>query len=132
VSFKQPTIPTTYIHFSRNISSPVSGEQTNQRAEVLAIKLALEAVSPFEDVLIRTDSMYAKNAITKNWRNWRYWDWKKPYGVLRKNADLIEPTFELLERRRVRGVVTKFEWVKGHAGDEGNEAADNLAVAGAM
>jgi len=47
-----------------------------------------------------------------------------------ENKDLIEPIVKQVNERAERGVETRFLWTKGHAGNEGNEAADRLAVAG--
>jgi hypothetical protein len=57
--------------------------------------------------------------------------WKKVQAKEIKNMDLIKPAVDLLKRREVVGTQTYFNWVKGHAGNAGNEAADQLAVAGA-
>ena len=63
-----------------------------------------------------------------NWRrnNWLTAD-KKPV----ENKDLIEPILQRIDQRKLSRANTKFEWVKGHAGDEGNTRADELAREGA-
>lgn len=48
-----------------------------------------------------------------------------------KNKDLVASIRQLIRERDVKGVRTEFEWVKGHADDPSNAAADQLAVAGA-
>jgi ribonuclease HI len=48
-----------------------------------------------------------------------------------ENRDLVEDVLELIRMREKSGAKTKFEWVKGHANDEGNVGADMLAVQGA-
>lgn len=47
-----------------------------------------------------------------------------------ENRELIEGIVKQVNERAERGVETRFLWTKGHAGNEGNEAADRLAVAG--
>lgn len=52
---------------------------------------------------------------------------KKPV----ENRDLIEPILQRIDERKLMRADTKFEWIKGHADDAGNVAADSLAVNGA-
>lgn len=116
---------------SRNASLPLGlGKQTNQRAELMAIKVALDRVELTQDVLIRSDSRYAMKCVTVLWSKWKLASWKKPAGILRDNEDLIGQVYNIIQRRKVVGAQTEFIWVKGHAGDEGNEAADKLARKG--
>ena len=48
------------------------------------------------------------------------------------NKDLVSPIGKLLDSREAAGTTTEFTWIKGHNDNPGNEAADKLAVAGAM
>lgn len=48
------------------------------------------------------------------------------------NPDLIQRVRKIIRERDEKGVSTKIEWVKAHAADPGNIAADHLAVAGAQ
>ncbi|KAI4614573.1 hypothetical protein J4E83_007227 [Alternaria metachromatica] len=115
----------------RNEGGPVGpGKQTNQRAELKAVLIALQKASNKVDVLVRTDSQYAAQAVTEWYYDWRIQNWKKPEGKHRQNEHLIEQIVTLMKRRARLMVTTEFTWVKGHSGDPGNEAADALASAG--
>ncbi|MDX1497897.1 MAG: ribonuclease HI [Salinisphaeraceae bacterium] len=100
-------------------------QTTNNRMEMLAAISALKALQEPCTVHLYTDSTYLRKGITEwlpNWkrRNWRTAD-KKPV----KNADL----WQQLEAEATRHDVD-WRWVKGHSGDPGNEAADQLANEG--
>ena len=64
-------------------------------------------------------------------KRWIQNDWKTATGKSVENKDLIEPIIAKVDERAALGNETRFVWVKGHAGDEGNEGADRLAVEGA-
>lgn len=114
----------------RNISERLPGEpQTNQRAELMAIQRALEVVPDAQDILIYSDSQYSIKCLTIWSINWRKNHWKTSTGQDVKNRDIVEEVVRLIQERKGK---TDFKWVKGHAMDEGNEAADVLAVKGAM
>ena len=117
---------------SRNVSAPLSGpRQTNQRAELTAIQKALDLAPIDRPVTIHSDSNYAINCVTVWYKTWRNNGWltsaKKPV----ENKDIVEPIVERIEIRLECGVSTEFKWLKGHANDPGNVAADALAVNGA-
>lgn len=100
-------------------------DTTNNRMELLAVIEALKALKRPCEVVVHTDSQYVQKGMTQwisNWkrRNWRTAD-KKPV----KNADLWQELDELVSRHEVT-----WKWVRGHAGDVGNEAADQLANLG--
>lgn len=116
----------------RNVSEPLKGSrQTNQRAELTAILRGLDIAPRHRDVTVVTDSQYAINCVTVWFQKWRSNDWltadKKPV----ENKDLVEAILGKIEERTELRVKTLFEWVKGHATDPGNQAADRLAVNGA-
>jgi len=81
-------------------------------------------------VRIITDSRYSISCITDWSKRWRINDWKTSQGKAVENRELIEGIVKQVNERAERGVETRFLWTKGHAGNEGNEAADRLAVAG--
>lgn len=114
-----------------NISERLEGElQTNQRAELTAILRALEQVSDDQDVRIFSDSNYSINCVTKWYINWEKNGWKTQ-GKVVKNKDLVELIRAKIRDRDALGTNTLFQWIKGHANDAGNVAADQLAVLGA-
>lgn len=116
---------------SRNISERLSGEvQTNQRAELTAILRALETIDITQDLEIRSDSKYSIQCVTEWYVNWERNGWKTRGGPV-KNQDLVQAIRAKLEERESSGGQTQFIWVKGHDTDQGNIAADLLAVEGA-
>ena len=98
---------------------------TNNRMELTAPIEALATLKRRCEVTIYTDSEYVRQGIT-NWihgwklRGWRTAD-KKPV----KNVDLWQRLDTLCQQHDVQ-----WRWVKGHAGDPGNEKADELANRG--
>lgn len=116
----------------RNVSEPLKGSrQTNQRAELTAISRALDIAPRHRDVTIFTDSKYAINCVTTWCTKWRRNKWMTADSKPVENKDLIQSILAKMEERTLLKVQTLFEWVKGHSKDEGNEAADRLAVRGA-
>jgi ribonuclease HI len=114
----------------RNASERLPGDrQTNQRAETAAVIHALEQSINDKDLLeIRTDSQYVINAATTWSKNWIKKGWKSTNGKEVQNRDLFERMLDLIDKKKGN---VKFTYVPGHQGVEGNEKADQLAVAGA-
>jgi ribonuclease HI len=98
-------------------------ETTNNRMELTAAIRALEALKERCRVQIFTDSTYLKNGITRWLPGWVARGWKRKGGEL-KNEDLWRQLAELVETHDIT-----WSWVKGHAGNPGNERADALATA---
>lgn len=116
----------------RNLSEPLDGpRQTNQRAELTAIQRALDLSPLNRNVEIFTDSSYSIKCVTEWIHNWRRNGWQTSARKPVENRDLIEAVTAKIDERDKVGVKTKLVWVKGHATDEGNIAADSLAVKGA-
>ncbi|KAF3352254.1 ATP-binding cassette sub-family B member 5 [Verticillium dahliae VDG1] len=92
---------------------------------------SLEIAPDEQDVQIFTDSQYSINCVTSWYKGWQKKDWHNSKGEPVKNRDLVEEVRELIETREAEGASTVFTWVKGHADNVGNTAADHLAVAGA-
>jgi ribonuclease HI len=99
---------------------------TNNRMELIAIREALHPLPYGCEVTVISDSRYAVNGLTI-WRaGWRRRGWARKTGPM-PNRDLWFALEEQLNRLRVR-----FQWVRGHSGDKGNERADALANAGRL
>lgn len=97
---------------------------TNNRMELLAVIAGFEALKQPCAVTVYSDSKYVVDAVNKGWaRRWRANGWLRNKREKAENLDLWERLLDLIETHSV-----VFRWVKGHAGDEGNERADALAV----
>ena len=102
-----------------------AGETTNNRMELTAPIMALEALRRPARVHIYTDSTYVRNGITKWVLGWSRNGWLTSAKQPVKNMDLWQQLQEAVLRHEV-----EWHWVKGHAGDPGNERADRLAAQG--
>ncbi|MEL6300859.1 MAG: ribonuclease HI [Pseudomonadota bacterium] len=100
-------------------------ETTNNRMELTAAIEALRALRRRCVVDLYTDSTYVREGITKWLTNWKARGWKTAAKKPVKNQDLWMALDEMTGNHEVR-----WHWVKGHAGDPGNEAADMLANQG--
>lgn len=101
-------------------------ETTNNRMELTAAIEALIATKDAGPVKLHTDSQYVKNGINDWIRNWKRNGWKTASRKPVKNKDLWEALDAEIDDRAI-----EWRWVKGHAGDAGNERADELARMGA-
>jgi ribonuclease HI len=100
-------------------------ETTNNRMELAAVINALASLKRSCAVEVYTDSQYVRNGITEWLAQWRRRGWKTADRKPVKNIDL----WQALEREAGRHEV-QWHWVKGHAGHDGNERADELANRG--
>ncbi len=98
---------------------------TNNRMELMAAIQALETLKRPADVILYTDSKYLLDGITKWIRSWQRNGWKTSAKQPVKNADLWQRLTKAMD-----GHTIDWKWVKGHAGDPGNERADELARLG--
>jgi ribonuclease HI len=98
---------------------------TNNRMELMAAIMALEALTRPCAVELHTDSKYVMTGITEWIHGWKARGWKTADKKPVKNDDL----WKRLDAARGRHEV-KWRWVKGHAGHELNERADQLANRG--
>jgi ribonuclease HI len=99
-------------------------ETTNNRMELTAAIEALRALRRPTDVALYTDSKYVRDGIREWLPNWKKRGWRTADRKPVKNLDLWQALDAAAQPHRVA-----WHWVKGHAGDEGNEAADALANA---
>jgi len=96
---------------------------TNNRMELLACIVGLEQLETPSAVTLCSDSRYVVDGITKGWaKKWQRSDWCKSNGGKAMNIDLWQRLLSLCDRHDVHWV-----WVKGHAGNPGNERCDQLA-----
>ncbi|WP_323750885.1 ribonuclease HI [Marinobacter sp.] len=100
-------------------------ETTNNRMELMAAIQGLKALNRACDVELFTDSQYVRKGITEWMSGWKRNGWKTSAKKPVKNSDL----WKELDAESARHDVS-WHWVKGHAGDPGNELADELANLG--
>jgi ribonuclease HI len=98
---------------------------TNNRMELMAAIAALEALTRPSVVRLHTDSVYLRSGITSWLQKWKLNGWRTSDKKPVKNADLWQRLDAATQRHQVQWL-----WVKGHAGDPGNERADALANKG--
>lgn len=96
---------------------------TNNRMELTAVIRALEHYDEAKEIEVFTDSKYVMQGITEWIKNWKTNHWKTSQKKDVKNKDL----WVLLDSVSAKHNI-KWSWVKGHAGDYGNEIADKLAT----
>jgi len=95
---------------------------TNNRMELMAAIMALEALSEPCRITLQTDSQYVRQGITEWMANWVRRNWKTAGGDAVKNRDLWERLHAVCQRHAI-----EWRWVKGHSGDPDNERVDLLA-----
>ena len=98
---------------------------TNNRMELMGAIAALEALKRHCQVRLHTDSKYVQQGITAWVHDWKRRGWKTSSKQPVKNADLWHRLDGLAAQHQIEWV-----WVKGHAGHDGNERADELANRG--
>ncbi|NYT36110.1 ribonuclease HI [Allopusillimonas soli] len=98
---------------------------TNNRMELMAVIKALGALKRPCRVVIHTDSQYVQKGMNEWLANWKRRGWRTADKKPVKNADLWQALDELVGEHDV-----SWRWVRGHAGDPGNERADQLANQG--
>jgi ribonuclease HI len=129
----------TVIYFSDGTVHELGGaarQTTNNRMEMQAAIEALEFLSDSQQtdpVTLYTDSEYVKNGVTQWMKNWKRKDWKTAAGKAVLNQDLWQRLDELITQLRASGVAPlKWEYVRGHSGDVGNDRCDTIARAFAL
>lgn len=97
---------------------------TNNRMEIMAAVVALEALKEPCKVTLTSDSKYLVDSIEQGWlEKWRSNNWYRTKKEKAKNVDLFKRLIAQLEKHDV-----SFVWVKGHAGHSENERCDELAT----
>ncbi|XAS64671.1 ribonuclease HI family protein [Micrococcaceae bacterium Sec5.8] len=101
---------------------------TNNMGELMAVLDLFHATAhlPGEDLHILCDSQYVINSVTKWMPGWKRKGWRKSDGKPVMNVELLKEIDKALAGRKYT-----FEWVRGHAGHDLNEAADDRARAAA-
>lgn len=97
-------------------------DSTNNRMELMAAIMALEALQYPCTVRLRTDSQYVRQGITEWMPRWIARGWRTAGGGAVKNRDLWERLAQAAARHQIEWI-----WVRGHSGDPGNERVDQLA-----
>ena len=98
---------------------------TNNRMELTAVIEALAALKRPCRVVLHTDSQYVQKGITEWIHGWKARGWRTAAKEPVKNVDLWKKLDEVVRAHEI-----DWKWVKGHAGDAGNERADALANKG--
>src|SRR5262249_24085949 len=98
---------------------------TNNRMELMAAIMGLEALKVEARVDLFTDSQYVRDGITQWIDAWKRQDWRRPDRKPVKNAELWQRLGQASNRHEVT-----WHWLRGHAGHVENERADALAREG--
>lgn len=100
-------------------------QTTNNRMELMAVIEALKTLKNRSRIRLFIDSQYVKNGINIWISNWKKNGWRTSNKKAVKNVDLWMKLDELVPNHEIEWI-----WVKGHAGNFGNERADALANQG--
>ena len=98
---------------------------TNNKMELTAAIMALKEIKEPCEIILYTDSKYVLQGIEEWIHNWKKSGWRGANKKPVKNIDLWKELDELRDKHNI-----KWNWVKGHSGDPGNETADMLANRG--
>ena len=104
--------------------SGAEAQTTNNRMELTAVIRALEALKRPVKARVHTDSEYVRRGITEWMASWKRRDWRTADKKPVKNVDLWQALDEARTPHKV-----KWQWVRGHDGNAGNEHVDALANA---
>ncbi|MEN9939518.1 MAG: ribonuclease [Bacteroidota bacterium] len=96
---------------------------TNNRMELMAVIVGIEALKSGCSVRVVSDSKYVVDAFNARWID----GWKRRGWAKVKNPDLWKRLLKAMEPHQVR-----FEWIKGHNDHPENERCDRLAVAASL
>jgi ribonuclease HI len=107
---------------SRKELSGAAAATTNNRMELTAAIMGLTALKRASVATVQTDSQYVIKGITEWLPAWKARGWRTADRKPVKNQDLWERLDQLAGQHTLR-----WQWVKGHSGDPGNERVDELA-----
>ena len=97
---------------------------TNNRMELMAAIVALEALKKPSEVVLYSDSKYLVDAIKNKWlEGWQAKNWRTASKSPVKNVDLWKRLIIAMKPHKI-----DYQWVKGHNGHEYNERCDKLAT----
>ena len=101
---------------------------TNNRMELMACIVGLQALKYKCSVIVYTDSKYIIDSISNSWvKRWKANDWKRNKKEKAENIDLWDKLLSLIDQHEV-----EFKWIKGHSGNKENERCDKLAGKAAL
>ena len=131
---EDPYAQVTPIHYVDGWGSFGDVEVTNNIAELTSTLRALQYAYQFElDVVqVLTDSKYTQENIELNVDNWARRNWILSTGEPVKNQDYWKALVEARDLLTQRGTIVRFDWVKGHNDNLGNEIADEYASYGVI
>ena len=95
---------------------------TNNQMEMQAVLSALQSLSGPHYITLYTDSKYLKQGITEWLPGWQARGWQTKGKQAVKNQELWQALAQEIQPHQL-----EWKWVKGHAGNEWNERADELA-----
>jgi len=115
------------LEWDGHVKELCGGEEltTNNRMELMAAIMALESLKRSCEVEVHTDSQYLRDGVTGWIHGWKRNGWKTAAKKPVKNVELSQRLDEAANRHNV-----SWHWVKGHAGHDLNERADELARQG--
>ena len=100
---------------------------TNNRMELMAVIIGMEALPKPCQITVISDSKYVTDAFNQHWiAGWLKKDWKNSANKPVKNKSLWQRLLKAMEPHQVQ-----FQWIKGHAGHPENERCDELATTAA-
>ncbi|MGB9428655.1 MAG: ribonuclease HI [Gammaproteobacteria bacterium] len=111
-------------HGYENILQGAEAETTNNRMELTAAVQALDTLKQRFRITLYTDSEYVQKGISEWLPAWKARGWKTASKKPVKNQDLWQQLDTAASRHAVN-----WQWVRGHAGNRGNEQVDRLANA---
>jgi ribonuclease HI len=100
---------------------------TNNRMELTAVIQGLQALKKPSQVRVYTDSSYVQKGMTEWLAGWKLKQWRTADKKPVKNADLWQQLDDIAKPHQIEWI-----WVRGHAGNAGNERADALANQGVL